>query len=443
MKKVEIEAFDDTSRPQGGHVVVVVCGVTRLPEKLTVQLRPLEGGLTAGLEDGWPTGDRSPLEASLTAHGIKLVLGPEIADCKALLPGLALEITIPALSVRGELLWPVVTPLTRPKRRSIKTARPAFEPIARQVGAAEAAERRAETLPTPVQSPVVNSPPSESAQPEAAKPDDSGPAAPAPVSGQSTSTAPQSTSAPRDDDDRLYKFGPIEQPPPDDDNDQDQDGKMPQPAAARAASAAAIDTRGRHSAWLGYLGAFVGGLVTAHLALVALSAGNTLAPREVQSASTRLNELARGERSMFDAMAAGKISPRGIAADGVTAVAALHKAQVQIDAGADRDPAELAFWLKSYLASTIGQEHIRRALSQLGSTYAAPKAGAADHVTARLIWEIASAYGDPVAMCFVGMVHEHGLGVPVDKRLAAQWYQRSKAIGGCAAVDEALARVKG
>ena len=414
MKKVEIEAFDDTSRPQGGHAVVVVRGVTRLPDKLTIQLRPLEAGQAGGPDDRWPTGDRVPLEASLTADGIKLVLGPDIADSKSLLPGMALEMTIPALSVRGELLWPVVTPLARPKRRSIMTGRPAFEPIARQGDVAEVVERPAESMPTPVQTPAAQVPPLEPVQPETAKP-----AAAAAVLEQVARAAPPSKTVASDDDDRLFEFGPIEQPRPHYDDEQDEEGKLPPPAVASTAPAVAADTRGRQKIWLGYLGAFVGGLVTAQLAFVALSAGNTQAPRETQSASARLIELTRSERTMFDTLAAGRISPRGVAADGVTAVAALQKAQAQIDAGADRDPEELAFWLKSYLASTIGQEHVRRVLSQLGSTYAAPKSGAADHVTARKIWEIASAYGDSVAMCFVGMVHEHGLGVPADKRLAS------------------------
>ncbi len=61
---------------------------------------------------------------------------------------------------------------------------------------------------------------------------------------------------------------------------------------------------------------------------------------------------------------------------------------------------------------------------------------------ARLLWELAGAAGDPVAMCFLGLLHENGLGSAPDKRTALQWYERSKLAGGCPQVDASIARVK-
>ena len=37
-----------------------------------------------------------------------------------------------------------------------------------------------------------------------------------------------------------------------------------------------------------------------------------------------------------------------------------------------------------------------------------------------LLWEIASALGDPVAMCFNASLYEHGLGVPKHRDLRAR-----------------------
>ena len=84
-----------------------------------------------------------------------------------------------------------------------------------------------------------------------------------------------------------------------------------------------------------------------------------------------------------------------------------------------------------------------RVLTQLGSVYAEPAAGRSpDYAKARQLWEIASAANDPVAMCFLGLLHENGLGVAADKKTALRWYERSKTTGGCPAVDESIARVR-
>ena len=56
--------------------------------------------------------------------------------------------------------------------------------------------------------------------------------------------------------------------------------------------------------------------------------------------------------------------------------------------------------------------------------------------------EIASAAGDPVAMCFIGLMHENGLGTTLDKKVALQWYERSKKAGGCPQVDDMIVRTR-
>ena len=111
---------------------------------------------------------------------------------------------------------------------------------------------------------------------------------------------------------------------------------------------------------------------------------------------------------------------------------------------AARDKAEAAGLLRRYLASTLGDERTLWALTQLGSVYAEPPAGSQpDYANARRLWELSGALGDPVAMCFVAALHEHGLGVRTDKAVALGWYRQSKHAGGCRDVDAAIERLKG
>ena len=149
------------------------------------------------------------------------------------------------------------------------------------------------------------------------------------------------------------------------------------------------------------------------------------------------------DSSLFDALSAAAVSPRGVAARDIGALKALENANtLLLSAGPSRDTDEGAFWLKRYVASTLGEERTVRALTQLGSVYAEPNGRAPDYTKARQLWEIASAAGDPVAMCFLGALSEHGLGVALDKKSALQWYERSKIAGGCAGIEESLARVR-
>ena len=175
------------------------------------------------------------------------------------------------------------------------------------------------------------------------------------------------------------------------------------------------------------------GAVSLSAATRAIAAPATSATGSVQPANTLL----------FDALSVGATSPRGTSANGVTAARALENANLQLLAsGAARDTEEGAFWLKQYITGTFADDRTMRVLTQLGSVYAEPSMGTPDYAKARLLWEISSAAGDPVAMCFLGLLHESGLGVTADRTSALRWYERSKDKGGCPNVDESLARVR-
>ncbi len=147
--------------------------------------------------------------------------------------------------------------------------------------------------------------------------------------------------------------------------------------------------------------------------------------------------------TLFDALTVGETSPRGTAVANISATKALETANSMLLAdGAARDSSEGAFWLKRYIRGVIGDERNMRVVTQLGSLYAEPTGQVPDFEKARTLWEIASAAGDPVAMCFLGQLHENGLGLDLDKKTALHWYEHAKQAGGCSSVDEAITRVR-
>lgn len=161
------------------------------------------------------------------------------------------------------------------------------------------------------------------------------------------------------------------------------------------------------------------------------------------TASTAGALASNGGTPLYDALAAGSISPQGVNAKGMTATRALARANAQLlVTGASRDTQEAAYWLKRYMSDTMGDVRMARALTQLGATYAEQTGKGADYTKARQVWEMAGALGDPVAMCFLGRLFENGWSVAADSKIALQWYERARDAGGCPAVEEAIARVQ-
>jgi TPR repeat protein len=106
------------------------------------------------------------------------------------------------------------------------------------------------------------------------------------------------------------------------------------------------------------------------------------------------------------------------------------------------DLKEGEFWIRRGVSRFMSDGRLRWALTQLGSVYAAPGETSPDFEKARMMWEISGALGDAVALCFLGNLHEYGLGIPVNRDVALTWYERARAAGGCKGIDEAIARVK-
>jgi hypothetical protein len=542
-----VHAYEDPGRPEGGHAVVLLHGLTKAPNAPTFRLKPADASVGADAS-GWPQGDLKPIASRVTPEGLELQIGPEITESELLLAGTLVEIEVQAAGARGEFLWPNIAPVLRPKRRTVIVNGPKRKATAAEttktegeaadaatgdskpepeaaVTAAEAqpAAPSDDKLPAPEPAAKAETSPAETASPAATAPaasildqlsalddianDAAPPAAtapppapaptkpplPAPVSAAAailrgaapvTSAPPAAfgagsgglrgtaTSTPP----ATLRGGLITAPEP-----QARSAAPVRPGRAEtnpgfyphARDSRIPDSRGNAAAASrrnANLAQALIGVVAMGAALFVLSRESsirTVAPQPAGDAATTValapppsapaSAPATGRAGtpadtaataspaapqlMFDTLAVGAISPRGASGAGVSPSRALENANAQLT-GPSRDADEAGFWLRRYITQTLGNDRTQRALTQLGSVYAEPSSGAPDYVKARLLWEIASASGDPVAMCFLGLLSENGLGGPADRKAALSWYERSKQSGGCPGVDDSIARVR-
>lgn len=556
MKRVTIQAYEDLSRAEGGHAVILLHGVRSPKGKIAFRIR-LAGHSRAEGGGGWIGGEHVPVSAAETEQGLEIIVGPGVTESELLLPSTVVEIEVPACAARGEFLWPNIAPPMRPKRKSIVSSRPRHiqpqpvrsEPVMslKNIPAAPALPAEVATAPAYVEL-TVSEVTSSEAEPPAEFAPEIRVAADETVSftAEATTAAHEQARAAHPTSVSAHEAPKMERKPagkrsgqhaPDDHaeeiaekygwafkkdlnvmlskkffalGDSRHDAVQDEAIHATAGShhsiaaevtsilahneeaelanqnptyydapapethhQAAADMHGGGETFYPHArGSVVGAGHAPHGKRVPMSAGVVAAlatllvggitavallsgqanvgpgnasatPAIAVTAAPRsAAETAMTQASLFDALSSGSTSPRGVNASGVTAAKALENANLHIlAAGTARDTEEGAFWLKQYIGTTLGEERTVRVLTQLGSVYAEPSSGAPDYDKARQLWEIASAAGDPVAMCFLGLLHETGLGIAADKKAALQWYQRSKDKGGCPNVDQSLVRV--
>ena len=141
---------------------------------------------------------------------------------------------------------------------------------------------------------------------------------------------------------------------------------------------------------------------------------------------------------VFGAIAAtGPVSPRGVPAAGVDASVALARADANLRA-APADIAEARFWLQAAIGQAIGQKDVGRAMSRLGALHAAAGSSGEGMARARVLWEIAAAQGDALALCSLAAMYERGIGVPKDHERAKTFFSRAAGAGGCSDAASAL-----
>ena len=126
MKKFNVEVLEAASHPEGGYAVVLLHGLETIPDGASFRIKPVEsrGHAATNPDAAWPAGDHRPLVVRKTAAGIELLIGPDIVECPALIPGTLGVIEIHAAGVRGEFIWPSIRPTARPRRRHLSVVKP-------------------------------------------------------------------------------------------------------------------------------------------------------------------------------------------------------------------------------------------------------------------------------------------------------------------------------
>ena len=431
MRKLSVEVHEDSGRPGGGHAVIRLLGLDTLPDSLTYRLKPVDSAHGPDAPGAFAEGDRIPLATRLTADGAELVVGPEIVENPAFLPGTLAVIEIAKCGVRGEFLWPRIAPLVRPKRRHLLGARPQREtkPEATpEIQFEEATDASSHLVPEPA------SPTDIALSHLPYLPREDAPAPSVVISGEAggdgkevpalTADPVQGSLLPKD----AAPIVPVAPSPPVRDIAWTATKRPSRSSHLRLAAAAAVG--GFIVLWAA--STFFGAPIAKPAGRPDPDLRPTAAAREADG-----HLLAR-------LLSVGPTSPRGVDLREASPQKLLEDADTRLHGpDGERDKTEAQFLLRRFLAATLAEDRTLWALTQLGSVYAEPGPGEArDYARARQLWEVASALGDPVAMCFLGSLHEHGLGVGADRDMALGWYRRSKDAGGCRDVDGAIARLQ-
>lgn len=494
MSAVTIEVVQDARFPHGGHAVIRLHGLWLLPPQAKFRIDPVDDTLPEGSTD-WPTGERAPKETRVTSRGVEILVGPDIVDAGALQPGTPVTVSIPSASISADLRWPNLPVSSAPRRgQVIMSAAELRAEIAtaerlrreRELAAADAeterqARMQADTLAEKSKRERSDAASLSSLQPrgEMILKDDKSQAGNGLLMNQSAvgsrpsvvptplkpSLGPTSTievtiedpiAAARNTDGSL-RLSPTTSGsmvaldavaaadprtmPPGDGSDRYQRRQMVSFGVGFLAAAGlswlfwnGIRSELRKPGASDVQAAKTQAITTAAVATTTIAA--VAAPNPAVGPSRTDAAV-----SLKDVFALDKISPRGRSTVDVDLTTALRLADEGLH-GAAADRQESAFWLRKSLALVLNQDEVKWALTQLGSTYAAPASGPPDYTKARLIWEIAGAQGDPVALCFLGSVHENGLGVVATKSTALGYFNSAKAAGGCRGVDDAITRLK-
>ncbi|MCH9806740.1 MAG: sel1 repeat family protein [Alphaproteobacteria bacterium] len=412
MTTKNIRIVPDAGVPDGGHAIILLDGVWLLPEPATFRIEPLDDTIPSDELKGWPNGERRPRLIRTTSRGIELLIGPDIVDAPDLVPGTPISISVPAADVHAEVRWPDL-PLSRPTGRGKVVLQHAKSSVLATATAMEAAGRPMAVANSNGASPIRAA----AVQPRARQR--------ANPQGLSELQIPHQAAANND------------QPMPAD------TARMPK----KKAPVAATPVRRSGSAMSPMVPMLIGLVLTGGLvAFLAPGLNKDVAAlkeaREGEVATVEKGVVKAPTVDIYSIFEAGDTSPRGLSADGVSGQDALllaNKFLNGVDGKVDKE--ESAFWLRKAISKELSNRRTTWALTQLGSIYAGPSKGAPDYQSARVLWEMAAANGDPVAACFVARLYEFGLGVPVDLATARKNYERAQRLGGCAGLNAALARV--
>lgn len=353
----------------GGLAIIHVPALAGWPSDARISIEPLDRVMVGNLGREWPERDIEPLSVVRVGDGFDLLIGPDIVDAPALAPGTPVVLRISEVDVRAELKWPKLMP-SRYRRLS---------PVAMSANqlALELSRRNTEKVLR--------------ANYEAANREQE-------ASGQSA----------------VDVAG-------------DVDSFDTNEREGRAASASS-------TSWWQSRQTFAQGFSTAAIMALGIWGGASLleTARMGHQRSSAISQTAVVlPPEFFDVDPA---SPRQKLSAQVKPSDALRFANFSLRSSPDgRDTDEGAYWLRHALSPMLKDPQLKWALTQLGSTFAAPSGGRADFIRARQLWEVSGLLGDGVALCFLGRLYEHGLGVPKSAETARAYFQHTATAGECPA----------
>lgn len=453
-----IDISHDATHTEGGHAIVLVRDVTELPDPLRFSVRALPDDVDdTEIAPEWSLDERSPLSAELAADGLVMKIGPEIVDAPELQPGTPVLLSIPAVNINAEVIWPDL-PITIPSRLPSPLMAPSelrvhkIEHKRREAAAAAQAEADRAMVDAIAASLSADPPP----------PDDvieSEPAAVINLSDLTTALRPSASTAatPQSDIAQQKKLNinqataslpsmlhlALDGPPPATPKNRPPNAgaAMPElptmtiprsraivPVGPVIVADPELDSIARRN-WF----SIVLAIVAIPVMLFALWPSLTTRLVEQPTVQAAMKQLASSDW-VTRVFAVGDVSPDGIDASSVTANEALNRAEAAIfDEAGKTDLAERRFWLRKSISLMLAKPDTQWAMTQLGTLHTATLKSEKDphYRSAKTLWEIASASGDTVATCFLAQLHELGLGVVVSEDKARQWQARAAARGGC------------
>lgn len=446
MAALKIEIVPDSGHPEGGHAIIRLVGLSTVPKDAAFRIDPLEATPGKVMGPGWPVGSREPSDVRMTESGVELRIGPEVVDLPELRPGTPVLVSVPAVGLATQMRWPALSSSPRPIANAETPTKGDDEPlpdtivalppkVAPKRDAAGLAELTRKVPRDVGAEPATTASASASnTEPEGAKRE--------PVPAEEP--IEMATALRREEVSRalaglrkpFYPAGVTTK----------AIVHVPQPEPEPEVEEEAPPPRPRRFGRLAQAGLGVA-LVAAALVLAWPEIERRVAGPEIDAPPEVVAMISEpyARPDLAAVLRPEMLSPRGESSEAVDREGALLRANAYLH-GIDRpvDKAEAAFWLRTAIARDHADPQLRWALTQLGSFYAlATPDHTPDYGTAALLWEMAGASGDPVAMCFLGRLQEFGLGQKADKAKARATYESAQRLGGCDGLDAALERVRG
>lgn len=377
MSEGRIQVVTDASVAGDARAVIRLNGIFYLPADISFRIEPLDSQINADADPGWPGGERKPVDSRVGEAGLELQMGPDVMEARLLAPGTPVRISIPSAALSEELRWPDLGPRKQRGRLPL--------PPTKQAG--RSGEARSSSV-------------------EEGKPDITPDQRGSTASGRDTTRAETGdrTGAPQDH--HVFTV---------------QAHTRPRPSLAFPFAIGFFLATG--------LAAAAGLVFEAELVRYIQRLAK---PEPVQKSSDIAMDVLGPHSTSSDT------SPRGTPVAGVDRQGALLIADKFLQAKPP-DREEARFWLERAIRLHLERKDIRWAFTQLGTLYTQRGGSAENYLRAKVLWEIAGAQGDPVALCFLGALYEHGLGVPVDRERAVKFYAQARQNGGCGGAATTLA----